>query len=47
MTNTRSQKLWIIKVISFIFFSILTVTGLINWLALPKGYGPSGGLLFL
>jgi cytochrome b subunit of formate dehydrogenase len=45
MTNARTQKLWIVNAISFILFSLLTLTGLINWLLLPKGYEAKGSLL--
>jgi hypothetical protein len=36
MTNTRTFKLWIVNVASFILFSMLGLTGLINWLVLPR-----------
>jgi len=36
-------RLWIVNVISFFLFCLLSVTGLINWLLLPRGYGSSGG----
>jgi hypothetical protein len=39
MTNKRTFRLWIINVISFTLFILLSITGLINWLILPKGYG--------
>ena len=45
MSNGRSSKLWIVNVISFILFIILCSTGLINWLALPKGYEARGSFL--
>jgi hypothetical protein len=45
MTNGKAFKLWIVNVVSFILFSLLGLTGLINWLALPKGYGNREGLL--
>lgn len=45
MTNRRTDKLWIVNVISFMLFIMLTLTGLVNWLVLPKGYGASGGFL--
>jgi len=41
----KLSKLWIVNVISFFLFSLLSVTGLINWLVLPRGYGQSGGFL--
>lgn len=45
MSNRRPSKLWIVNVISFILFIILCSTGLINWLALPKGYEARGSFL--
>lgn len=41
----KPSKLWIVNVISFLLFSLLSVTGLINWLLLPRGYGSRGGFL--
>ena len=35
----KLSKLWVVNVISFFLFSLLSVTGLINWLLLPRGYG--------
>jgi hypothetical protein len=45
MTLTKTFKLWIVNVISFIVFSLLGLTGLINWLVLPKGYEARGSFL--
>lgn len=45
MTTTKGLRLWIVNVVSFILFSLLTATGLINWLVLPKGYGVRGSFL--
>lgn len=45
MTNTRTNKLWIVNVISFVLFIMLAFTGLVNWLVLPKGYRAGGGFL--
>jgi hypothetical protein len=42
MSSGRSSKLWIVNVISFILFIILFVTGLLNWLVLPRGYEARG-----
>ena len=42
MAAGRSIKLWIVNVISFILFFILCVTGLLNWLVLPRGYEARG-----
>ena len=43
MANKRAFKLWMINVVSFILFVLLSGTGLINWLLLPKGYRAGGG----
>ena len=45
MTNRMSFKLWIINVISFILFILLSITGLVSWLILPRGYGMRKGFL--
>jgi cytochrome b subunit of formate dehydrogenase len=45
MPNNKAPKLWFVNVLSFILFSILTFTGLTNWLLLPRGYAASGGFL--
>jgi hypothetical protein len=45
MNNSKSHQLWLVNVISFILFSILSITGLINWLVLPRGPGAGGGFL--
>jgi hypothetical protein len=41
----KVSRLWIVNVISFFLFSFLGVTGLINWLVLPRGYGQSASFL--
>ena len=41
----KLSRLWIVNVISFFLFSLLSVTGLINWLFLPRGYGSGAGFL--
>jgi len=38
MANGKASTLWTVNVISFILFVILCITGLINWLVLPRGY---------
>lgn len=45
MTDNKAANRWFINVISFFLFSVLTITGLINWLLLPRGYGAEKGLL--
>jgi cytochrome b subunit of formate dehydrogenase len=42
----RPSRLWIVNVISFFLFSLLSVTGLINWLLLPRGYESRVSFLF-
>ena len=42
MRRNKAVKLWIINILSFVLFSILTITGLINWLLLPRGYRGGG-----
>jgi len=41
----KLSRLWIVNVISFFLVALLSVTGLINWLLLPRGYGSGGGFL--
>ena len=41
----KLSRLWIVNVISFFLISLLSVTGLVNWLVLPRGYGLSAGFL--
>ncbi|WP_319404518.1 DUF4405 domain-containing protein [uncultured Desulfosarcina sp.] len=41
----KPLKLWTVNVISFVLFSLLAVTGLVNWLVLPHGSGHREGLL--
>jgi hypothetical protein len=41
----KGFKLWIVNVLSFFLFSLLGVTGLINWLLLPRGHGSNAGFL--
>jgi len=43
----KLSRLWIVNVISFSLFSLLSVTGLMNWLLLPRGYGHAGFLVSL
>jgi len=38
MTPQRAAKLWVVNVLSFILLCVLTVTGSVNWLLLPRGY---------
>jgi hypothetical protein len=41
----KLSRHWIVNLISFFLFSLLSVTGLINWLLLPRGYGSRAGFL--
>jgi len=43
----KAAKLWFVNIISFVLFSILTLTGLINWLFVPRGGGAQGGFMVL
>jgi hypothetical protein len=45
MSIARSSRLWIINLISFILFILLSGTGLLNWLVLPRGYEARGSFL--
>ena len=41
----KLSRLWVVNGISFFLFSLLSVTGLMNWLLLPRGYGSRTGFL--
>jgi len=43
--NRRAFKLWTVNVLSFIVFCLLSLTGLINWLLLPRGFEARGSFL--
>ncbi len=45
MTSRKTSDLWLINVVSFVLFVVLSLTGLINWLLLPKGYAARGSFL--
>ena len=45
MSNRKTTKLWLTNVASFILLTVLAITGLINWLLLPKGYEARGSFL--
>lgn len=38
MSKHRSTKLWAVNVIAFVLLIVLTLTGLSNWLLLPRGF---------
>lgn len=37
MAKQKSLKLWTVNVVSFLLFMLVAVTGLINWIVLPRG----------
>ncbi|WP_319524510.1 DUF4405 domain-containing protein [uncultured Desulfosarcina sp.] len=39
MASQKNMKLWVVDVVSFIVLSLLAITGLVNWLVLPRGGG--------
>lgn len=45
MTMSKQAQLWMVNVVSFVLFSLLALTGLVNWLVLPHGGGQRGNLL--
>lgn len=45
MGMQKNLKLWIVNVAAFILGGLLIVTGLINWLVLPRGIGRHAGVL--
>ncbi|MBI9084920.1 MAG: DUF4405 domain-containing protein [Desulfobacterales bacterium] len=45
MASGKAFKLWVVNVASFVFFSLLGLTGLINWLVLPSGYEAGSGFV--
>jgi hypothetical protein len=46
LSGKQMRKSWFINVASFFLLSLLCVTGLINWLVLPRGYRGGEGFLF-
>jgi hypothetical protein len=48
MTEKSVKQRWTVNVAAFILLSVLTLTGVTNWLLLPRGYETArGGLVFL
>ncbi len=45
MANKKASKLWIVNVVSFMLFIILSGTGLLNGYVLPRGYEARGSFL--
>ena len=39
---TKAAKVWVVNILSFVFFAVLAITGLANWLLLPRGYRGGG-----
>lgn len=44
MAMSKNEKLWVVNVVCFVLFSLVAVTGLVNWL-LPNGAGRREPLL--
>ena len=42
MADKKSETLWRVNQLSFVLLAVLALTGLINWLLLPRGYGAGG-----
>ncbi len=38
MTIIKASTRWYINVVSFVLFIVLSVTGSLNWLVLPRGF---------
>jgi hypothetical protein len=47
MSEKKSVMLWRVNMASFGLFCVLALTGMINWLLLPRGYGAGGGDLWV
>ena len=45
MLIRKSSKLWIVNIVSFALLMVLSGTGLVNWLILPKGFEARGSFL--
>lgn len=45
MANGKASKLWKVNLLSFVLFIVLSGTGLLNWLVLPRGYEARGSFL--
>ncbi len=45
MQRKKAFKLWIVNVLSFVLFILLSITGMLNWLVLPRGYEARGSVL--
>jgi uncharacterized membrane protein len=40
------RKFWLVNIVSVFLLALLCMTGFINWLVLPRGYGATQGFLF-
>lgn len=45
MANSKAATLWIVNVVSAVLIFLLSLTGLINWWILPRGFEAGGGAL--
>ncbi|MCD6184354.1 MAG: DUF4405 domain-containing protein [Deltaproteobacteria bacterium] len=45
MKKNNAAKFWFTNVVTFLLFSILTFTGLVNWFFLPRGYQTESNFL--
>ncbi len=45
MIKQKSHIIWLVNVVAFLLLAVLSLTGLINWLILPKGYEAKGSIL--
>lgn len=47
MASQKSRQLWMVNLVSFILLTLLAITGLLNWLVLPRGLGRGSWLMEL
>ena len=47
MPLPKHLKLWTVNIVSFVLFSLVAGTGLVNWMVLPHGGGRREGLLIV
>ncbi|MGB5984307.1 MAG: DUF4405 domain-containing protein [Desulfobacterales bacterium] len=45
MGSNKAKAMWIVNLISFVLFGVLSLSGLINWLILPRGPDAREGVL--
>jgi hypothetical protein len=46
LSGKHMHKFWLINRVSIFLLTLLCVTGFINWLVLPRGYGGAQGFWF-